>query len=206
MTWMSASVAASTAKRGQSHSAHDVNVSTEMFRVVALLILLTSADAHADGRWSVAFGGGPAVFRVGGTPELADGSQHGGVKLGATARLDAGFRVADKVAFGTHLGLAYVEAKYSRSVAGPTTYVPFELGLGAQVTIGDQLLVAPWVGPIDMSGRSFLAAGITVGFDMIERAHERLAVVASFTHAREHLRSYPATYDAFSVGIAYRYW
>jgi hypothetical protein len=177
-----------------------------MFRVVALLILLTSADAHADGRWSVAFGGGPAVFRVGGTTELVDGSKHDGVKLGATARLDAGYRVADKVAFGTHLGLSYVEAKYTRSIAGPTTYVPFELGLGAQLTIVDRLLVAPWAGQIDMSGARFWAGGITVGFDVVEGAHERLTVVASFTNARENFRSYPETYDAFGAGIAYRYW
>lgn len=177
-----------------------------MLRVVALLILLASADAHADGSWSVAFGGGPAVVRVGGTPELLDGSKHDGIKLGATARLDAGYRIADKVAFGTHLGLAYAEAKYTRSIAGQTTYVPFELGLGAQLTIVDRLLVAPWAGEIDMSGARFWAGGITVGFDVIEGAHERLTVVVSFTNARESFRANPETYDAFGAGVAYRYW
>ena len=57
-----------------------------------------------------------------------------------------------------------------------------------------------------MSGARFWAGGVTVGFDVIEREHERFTVVASFTNARENFGSYPETYDAFGAGIAYRYW
>jgi hypothetical protein len=171
-----------------------------MSRTVVLLLLLMSAEARGEGPWGIAAGAGPAGFRVDGTP-LGDG-----LKLGASARLDAGYRVVDSVAVGAHLGIAYVEAKYSNSIAGQMTYVPFELGVGVQLVIVDRVLIAPWAGLLDTAEARLYAAGVALGYDVLERGRDRISAVATFTTARESFRDYPETYNSIGVGVAYRYW
>jgi hypothetical protein len=180
--------------------AHRVKRAHAMSRALVLLLLLMAAEARAEEPWRIGVSTGPAVFRVNGTT-MGDG-----LKLGASARLDAGYRVMDAIAVGAHLGIAFLEAKYSNSIAGPMTYAPFEAGLAAQLVIANRVAISPWGGILDTAESRFFAAGVTLGFDLLERSHDRIGAIVAFTTARENFRSNPETYDSIGAGIAYRYW
>jgi hypothetical protein len=127
--------------------------------------------------------------------------------LGATARLDVGYRVSSAVALGTHLGIAFVRLPtlYPRGNQDPETssYVPLEAGLGAQVLIADRALVSPWFGAHELHGSRLLAVGLQVGYDINVRAHDRISAVASVTLAP---RDTGNGYQSLVIGMAYRCW
>jgi hypothetical protein len=176
-----------------------------MVRTVVLLLVLMSATARAEGPWGVALGAGPAVHRViGGTV------WPGQFMLGASARLDAGYRVIDStavgVAVGPHFGIAYARAREIDGVIDAevdATYIPFEMGLGAQVVIAERLRVAAWGGMIDLRQGRFGAWGVDLGFDIVVRGQDRVSAVATCTRAEGPLGY---SYDSIGAGVAYRYW
>src|SRR5690348_2860500 len=171
-----------------------------MRRVVAVVILLASAEAHAEGPWQATIGGGPAAQRVTGRSE-------NDVLFGATARLDVGYRVSNAVALGTHLGIGFVRLPtlYPRDIQDPETsnYAPLEAGLGAQVLIADRALVSPWVGANELHGVRLLAVGMQLGYDVKVREHDRVSAIASITVAPRENRE---GYQSLVLGMAYRCW
>jgi hypothetical protein len=171
-----------------------------MFRIVALVIVLASADAHAEGPWMATISGGPAAQRVTGRSE-------NDVLLGATARLDVGYRVSNSVALGPHLGIGFVRLStlYPRNNQDPETsnYVPLEGGLGAQVLIADRALVSPWVGANELHGVRLVAVGLQLGYDVVVREHDRISAIASITVAPRENRE---GYQGLVLGMAYRCW
>jgi hypothetical protein len=175
-----------------------------MSRALLLLLVLASADARAEAPWRIAIGGGPAFQRVTGGMVSPD------FKLGASARLDAGYHVLDSTAvgatLGAHLGIGYVrahEVDLARYIDVDTTYFPFEVGVGAQLVIADRLLIAPWIGMLDLKERRFHAGGVGLGFDVDVRGHDRITAMATFTRAPG---DHGDSFNSVGVGVGYRYW
>lgn len=132
-------------------------------------------------------------------------------RLGASARLNAGYRVADSLALGAHLGIAYVNgARYENYLGGSATSAPLEAGIGAQLVIADRVQVAPWIGFLDTAATRFRACGIDLGFDVIVRGHDRLSAVATFATAGNvgfgFTDNSSQADHTFAGGLAYRYW
>jgi hypothetical protein len=171
-----------------------------MYRAVLLLLLVPAAEARAEGPWNIALGAGPAVHLR--RYEYAAANDY---TIGASARLDAGYRFLPSLAVGSHIGIAYTRGPVE---SGPeqreTYYVPFELGVGAQIVIADRALIAPWAGFLDIAGHGTLAGGTEVGYDLIVRGHDRVSGVATLTWAHQLHAS--VTYVSIGAGIAYRYW
>ena len=171
-----------------------------------MLLLLTSAEARADGPWVITLGAGPELNR-----EVFVFTATGNdFRLGASARLDAGYHFATahasvaNGAIGVHLGIAYIQTRpfIDGPVVGPTV-IPLEAGLGAQLVLADRVLIAPWAGLVDLSQYRFYAYGIELGYDVLVRGRDRLCAVATFTRAPG---NNGVSYTSIGAGVAYRYW
>lgn len=164
-----------------------------MSRCAVLFLLLFASEARAEGPWSVLFGAGPAW------QHRLDYSAMDTYTLGASSRLDVGYRVAEPLAIGVHLGIDFMRY-VDNTVAAPTAiHVPFELGLGTQFGFARRFVVAPWLGK--QEGDSVI--GSEAAFDLDARGPHRLSVFASVRRA---YRSYGNNWSSFCVGLAWRYW
>ena len=164
-----------------------------MFRLAAVVLLLAATQARAESPWSVLVGAGPAL------QHRVDYSPGDSYTLGASARLDVGYRVAAPLALGAHLGVDLLREDDTTTV----THVPFELGVGAQVGLAERFLVAPWLGKLDLVDQRPLAIGTELAFDLSARGPDRLSVLASLLWAH---RPSGDSWSSFSVGLAWRYW
>jgi hypothetical protein len=181
-------------------AAHCLNSKPGVVRLVVLLLLLTSAQVRAEGPWVVTLGAGPAEHRVGG--------RRSDFMLGASSRIDAGYRVVDTAAFGAglgvHLGVGYMRSDDIDSQGCGATCEPFDFGFSAQLLIADRVLVVPWAGYLDIGLYRNRAAGVELGYDFRVCDRNRLTAVATYTRSPGLSASH--TYDGIGVRIAYRYW
>jgi hypothetical protein len=172
-----------------------------VFRLAAVAMLLLFANqARAEGPWSVLFGAGPAL------QHRIDYSPGDAYTLGASVRLDAGYRVAAPVAIGVHLGIDVLRETDALGGSPDSTtviHVPFELGIGAQLGFAGRFMVAPWIGELDLVDERPLVIGSDLAFDLEKRDSDRLSALASVMSAH---RTGGESWSSFSIGLAWRYW
>jgi hypothetical protein len=160
---------------------------------------MCTAEARAEGPWNIAVGGGPAVHL-----RRYEYSAANDWAVGASARLDAGYRFARRLAVGPHLGIDYMREPAASALDRDRYYVPFELGVGAQVVIADRAMIAPWAGIGDIGDARPLAGGVDFAYDISVCGHDRVSAVAMLMVA--HQPHISGTHISSGAGIAYRFW
>jgi hypothetical protein len=152
-----------------------------------------------------------------------------GYRAVASVRADAGYRVTSYLSIGIHAGVSsrasatgvdyFIGDPANPGSTYPMSYHTSELGLAAQLALGDRGWVTPWLGkiwegsddkryvdPVDLP----IAWGLDAGFDVLVDGDHRASAFASLSHAGAWSSDPASTTDtegvtSFTLGVAYRF-